>query len=84
MAGWGSRGGSAAMGTGASAIPSLPSVLPRICSLLPGADITPLSLLTPNVCGIQEVLVTGPCPPYPGFCFVILPTQTCSMQETPP
>lgn len=83
MAGHGSRGGSAAMGTGAPAIPSLPSALPRICSLLPGADITLLSLLAPNVYGIWEVLATGPCPSYPGFCLVILSTQTCSMRETP-
>lgn len=59
MAGW---GGSAAMGTSAPSVPSLPSALPRICSLLPGAYITPLSLLVQNVGGIREVLAAGPCP----------------------
>lgn len=58
--------GSAA--AGAPAVPSLHSTLPRICSLSPRADITPLSLPAPNVPSIREVLAAGPCPAHMGFC----------------
>lgn len=78
--GWGPRvqvmvagqrsGGSAAVG--APAIPSLHNTLPRICSLLPRADITPLSLPAPNVPSIREVLAAGPCPTHTGFSWVLL------------
>lgn len=77
-------GGPAAVGTGAPAFPSLSCALPRICSLLPRADITPLSLLAPNVCSIRKVLATGPCPAHTGFCWTFYHAWMCTVQRPSP